>query len=141
MKVRRLRLPGFSDSRHMNVARLSALPAGCLYPRGNPWCLFLLEAERTPGLINADRRIRSLEKIQRAHRESNPRSPSLCCINSPYCFTARPPPGLLTPYMLLYTPMFHRNMSYIDVVAFRKGATVKTAFVGIAVPGNECLTH
>ena len=70
---RALRLPGFSDSRHMKVVR-SALRTGRLYSQGNSWYSFLLEAEWTPVLVNADRRIRSLENFQRPHRKSNPRS-------------------------------------------------------------------
>jgi hypothetical protein len=46
----RLRLPGLVDSRHMQVARLSALCTGCLYPpRRHLWYSFMLEAESTPG--------------------------------------------------------------------------------------------
>jgi hypothetical protein len=34
-KARRLRLPDILDNRHMNVARLSVLSAGLLYPPGD----------------------------------------------------------------------------------------------------------
>ena len=74
---RRFRLPGVPDSRHMQVIRLSALHTGRLYRQGNPWCWFLLQAEWTPGLLNADRRIRSLEKLRWPHWESSLRPPAL----------------------------------------------------------------
>jgi hypothetical protein len=35
------------------------------------WYSFLLAAVSTPGLLNVDKRIKSLEKFQRPHRESN----------------------------------------------------------------------
>jgi hypothetical protein len=42
-------LPGFLDSQHMNLAKLSALRTGHLYPSGDiPVTHFLLEAESTP---------------------------------------------------------------------------------------------
>ena len=49
---RRLRFPGFWDSRHTKVARLSELRTGRLYPsRGDPWYSCLLDAESTPGPV------------------------------------------------------------------------------------------
>jgi hypothetical protein len=47
---KRLRLPGFSDNRHMKVVRLSALRTGRLYtPRKARGYSFLLKTELTPG--------------------------------------------------------------------------------------------
>jgi len=37
------------DSQHVQVARLSSLCAGRLYPRSHPYYSFLSEAEWTPG--------------------------------------------------------------------------------------------
>jgi hypothetical protein len=48
----------------MKVAGLTALHTGSLYPKEIPWYSFLVEAEWTPGLLNVDRRIKSLEKYQ-----------------------------------------------------------------------------
>jgi hypothetical protein len=47
---RRLRSPEFLDSQHMKMVRLSVLCTGCLYPQGDSWFSFLLEAELTPEL-------------------------------------------------------------------------------------------
>ena len=44
------RLPGYSQNRHMKVARLSALRTGGLYPpKEDPWYSFLLQTQSTPG--------------------------------------------------------------------------------------------
>ena len=42
-----------------------------------PWYSFLLEAKWTPVLLNADRRIRSVEHFQGPHQESKLRPPAL----------------------------------------------------------------
>jgi hypothetical protein len=42
-----------------------------------PWYSFLLEAEWTAGLLNADRRNRLLENLHAPYRESNPELPFL----------------------------------------------------------------
>ena len=41
--------PRFQDNRHMKVVRLSAVCTDHLYPPGNSWYSFLLEAESTSG--------------------------------------------------------------------------------------------
>ena len=46
-------------------------------PKEIPWYSLLLEAEWTPGLLNADRRRRSLGNFQGPYRESNPEPPVL----------------------------------------------------------------
>jgi hypothetical protein len=56
-------------------------------PEQIPWYLFLLEAEWTPGVLNANRRIRSLEKFLCPHLESKSGPPVLCS-GSPNCATA-----------------------------------------------------
>jgi hypothetical protein len=45
--------------------------------KGIPWYSFLLEAEWTPGLLNADRSNRSLDNFQGPYRESKPKTPVL----------------------------------------------------------------
>ena len=47
----------------MKVARLSALCIGRLYPHGDPWYSFLLEAESTQGHSEADR-IKSMKHLK-----------------------------------------------------------------------------
>ena len=60
------------------MAELSAVCAGrTLPPLEIPWYPFLLEAEWTTGLLNADRRITSLENFQGFHQKSNPGRPIL----------------------------------------------------------------
>lgn len=72
---------GGCDIRHLfltltlgttGTAQLSNLPAGRTLPQEIPWCIFLLEAELNPGLLNADRRNRSLENLQGSYWESSP---------------------------------------------------------------------
>ena len=46
-------------------------------PKKIPWYSFLLQAEWTPGLLNADRRITSLEHFHGSHREPNTEPPVL----------------------------------------------------------------
>jgi hypothetical protein len=47
---RRFRLPGFSDNRHMNVAKVVSLKLRLpLTLEEDPWYSFLLEAESVPG--------------------------------------------------------------------------------------------
>jgi hypothetical protein len=53
-------------------AHLSALRAGRNLPQEIPWYSLLLEAEWTPGLLNVDKRIRSLENFQGPNWESSP---------------------------------------------------------------------
>jgi hypothetical protein len=60
-----------------------------LYPQGNSFPSFLLEAKWTPELMNADRKIRPLQNFQRLYRESNPRRPVLGSNASTNCDTAR----------------------------------------------------
>jgi len=63
--------PRFQDNWHMKVVRLSALCTGHLYPPGNSWYSFLLEAELTSGPW-CSRKDYVNEKFQWHHRESNP---------------------------------------------------------------------
>jgi hypothetical protein len=75
--------PGLLDNRHVKVARLSVLHTGRLYPQKIPWYSFLLEAEWTPGLLNTDRRIRSLKKMPITPSENEPATSCLVvqCLN------------------------------------------------------------
>jgi len=53
------------------TAQLSAQRAGRTLPQEIPWYPLLLEAEWTPGLLNADRRNRILENFQGSYWESS----------------------------------------------------------------------
>jgi hypothetical protein len=58
------------------MAELSALRAGhILPPKESPRYSFLLEAEWTPGLLNAHRRNRTIENFEGTYPESNPEPP------------------------------------------------------------------
>ena len=65
-------------------------PSGNLYTNKFLWYSFLLQPEWSSALLRADRRIKSLEKLQLSHRESNPRLPILRRNASTNCVTARP---------------------------------------------------
>jgi hypothetical protein len=74
-----LRFYPYFDIRHNQDGRV----VGCrrrphYIPKKISWYSFLLEAERTPGLLNADRRRRLSENFQGPYRESNPDPPVLC---------------------------------------------------------------
>jgi len=58
-------------------AEWQAPRAGVFTPREIAWYSFLLEAEWTTRLKNAERTNRSLENFQRSYRESNPKPPVL----------------------------------------------------------------
>jgi hypothetical protein len=75
--------PGMSEMSAMCGSH--ALP-----PEEVPWYSFPLEAEWTPGLLNADRRIGSIQNFQGPHRESNPKPPILWHSASTNCATAHP---------------------------------------------------
>jgi hypothetical protein len=54
------------------MAQLSALRAGRTLTPGNSLVSFMLEAEWAPGLLNVDRRNRSLENLQGPYWQSKP---------------------------------------------------------------------
>jgi hypothetical protein len=71
--------------RHNPWAELWAPCAGRSLPKDIPWYLFLLEAQWNPGLLNANRRNRSLENLLGPCRESNTEPPVLWCSASTNC--------------------------------------------------------
>jgi hypothetical protein len=59
-------------------------------PKEVPWCLFLVEAEWTPGLLNVARRSRSLKIFQASLQESNLAYAVVLCSASTICATTCP---------------------------------------------------
>jgi hypothetical protein len=57
------------------------------YPQGNSLELISVRVFMTPGLLNVDRRNRSLEDFQRPYWESNPEPPVSPSSHSSYCTT------------------------------------------------------
>jgi len=77
-----LRFHPYFDIRHNQDGRVVGCRRRPHYASKKiPWYSFLLEAERTPGLLNADRKRRSRENFQGPYRESNPDPPVLCAVN------------------------------------------------------------
>ena len=64
-------------------------------PKEIPWYC-LLQGEWAPGLLNADRRIRSLQNFEGPHRESSPERPVLWL--SAFYKLRRPSPPVLTKH-------------------------------------------
>jgi len=76
----------YSDSRYYKDGRVvSSTRRPHFTPKNIPRYSFLLEDECTPGLLNADRRNRSLENFQGPCWESNPEPPILYRSASPNC--------------------------------------------------------
>ena len=101
-------------------------------PQEIPWYSFLLQPEWNPGLLNVDRRNRSLENVQGPYPESNPEPPTLWQSDSTNCTTARPI-LFLTLYIIirLYTldyycllVLFHLSLE-VSVLKMRGGSHLR----------------
>jgi hypothetical protein len=66
----------YFDSRHNQDGRVvSSTLRPYFSSKEIPWHPFLLQVDWAPGLLNADRKIKSLENFQGLHYESNPGHP------------------------------------------------------------------
>lgn len=81
----------FGKNRAADLLTLIVGPT--IAPKKTPWYSFLLEVERTPVLLNADGRNRSLENFQVPYRKSNPQ-PTVLWRNTPTNCTGCPTWGV-----------------------------------------------
>ena len=110
--------PYFRHSAQLGRQSCQLYAPAAFYLQGIPWYSFLLEAEWTPGLLNADGGNRSLYKFKGPCLESNPEPPVLWRSVSNNC-AARPTVFLLVMainfYLLAYLKSIKKRRQFVTI--------------------------